>query len=496
MMTKHRDRARTACNRTAGGTRPLAALALLCLAVTAGEAAADDRALLIGIGNYRIEAANLPGVDEDLNLMREVARTLGFADSQIKVLADSAATLGGIRQAISDWLVDGTTAGDRVLFYHSGHGTRVPDASGDEADGSDEALLPYDFTETPVAGDEKRLGNVLVDDELGRLLGRIPAREVVALVDSCHSGTMTRSLGGTWHSKFYVYRGIPKGTENSIADRALERRGSVVLLSAAQPEEDAQTSERGALFTQGVWKAVREAEPRRRLTLEQLQSATERFIRQGVGSRRDLIHRPMLSGRTGLRSINLFLPPGGAQVAATTPAPAAPMAPAPAGELPSSGIASELWQELETLVRDARQTLAVTASKSLYRAGESLELTVTAPSDGYLHILNVGDREQELVVLYPNLYQADNYVKRGQTVSLPSFESFTLPARLPSDRIRQENLVVVIHTPKRLFLGDRPPQHARELFRVIRHGEFTRSITRQPLTPAYAAGQVVVAIGL
>ncbi len=456
-----------------------AAVLSLCLVLGAGPAAAEDRALLIGIGDYRIEQANLPGVDEDLAMMREVAHTLGFADSQIKVLADGEATLQGIRAAIGEWLVDGTTAGDRALYYHSGHGSRIPDSSGDESDGSDEALLPFDFIEVGT-GDDKVLRNVLLDDELGRLLARIPAREVVALIDSCHSGTMTRSLGGEWTSKFYGYRGMPAGRRSSFADRSLARRESIVLLSAAGPGEDAQTSKRGALFTQGVWKAVREAEPRQQLTLEQLKRVTERYIRQEIGDRTELVHRPMLTGNDGLRSINLFLPSDGSPAAGPVAAT-------------SSG-ASGLWRQLENLVQGAGKALQVTTGKGVYGPGESLELSVTARGDGYLYLLNVGDREDELIVLFPNRYQTDNQVRRGQTVHIPS-ASFSLPAQLPADLARQKNLLVAIQTSQPLSLGDRPTADAEELFRVIRHGEFTRSISRQPLA-AYSAGQVVVTIGL
>ena len=469
------------------GAKAKTALVLLCLSWNADTSWAEDRALLIGIGNYQVEAANLPGVAEDLAMMREVALTLGFADSQIKELTNSEATLRGIRSAITDWLVEGTTASDRVLFYHSGHGTRVPDLSRDENDGSDEALLPYDFVETPVAGGEKRLSNILLDDELGRLLERIPAREVVALVDSCHSGTMTRSLGGVWTSKFYNYQGIPKPPRAPVAYRSLGRDGSIVLLSAAQPEEEAQTSKLGALFTQGIFSAVRDAAPRQQLTLEQLKSATASYIRQGVGSRKELIHRPMLTGHQSLRSINLFLPPSEPTVA-------------------GGAAAGELWTQLETLVQDAGQALGVSASKSLYRVGESLELSVIAPDDGYLHILNVGGGEDELIVLFPNRYQTDNLVRRGQTVRIPSATAnirtdFRLPASLPRGHAKQENLVVAIQTRQPLFLEGQAPasqtlSRAEELFRVIRRGELMRSISRQPLrADTYSAGQVVVTIG-
>ncbi len=454
-------------------------VALCWLGLTLGfgsPAPADDRARLIGVGRYRIQEADLPGVGEDLTMMREVARKLGFADSQIKVLADSEATLDGIRDAIDDWLVAPTTAGDRVLFYHSGHGSRVPDSSGDERDGSDEALLPFDFEDLGggLYGDRGRLRNVLLDDELGRLLAAIPAREVVALVDSCHSGTMNRSLGGGWTSKFYRYPGMPPGDRGSLTEQSFARRDSIVLLSAARPEEDAQTTDRGALFTQGVWRAVRDAEASQHLTLEQLKRATESYIRQEVGSREHLAHRPMLSGSAGLRSINLFLP-------ARRPRPSEAVAVA--------GNGGDLWRRLERLVEGAGQNLALHPGRPSYRVGESLELTVAAPGDGYLQILNVADRGDELVVLYPNGYQPDHRLRRGETLRIPAFERYCLPARLPPDGQRQHNLVVAIQTPEPLDLGGAT---AGEVFRVLRREEIARAI--DSAQAATAAGRVVVTI--
>ncbi len=467
--------------------RPVLALSLCLSLISAGPSPAEDRALLIGVGRYRISEADLPGVDQDLAMMREVARTLGFAESQIKVLVDSEATLDGIRDAIDRWLVRPTTAGDRVLFYHSGHGSRVPDASGDERDGSDEALLPFDFEDLALVagggaaggqavGGRPRPGraplrNVLLDDELGRLLAAIPARQVVVLVDSCHSGTMNRSLGGRFRPKSYRYPGMPPAARGSLTADALERRESIVLLSAARPEEDAQTSQSGALFTRGVWRAVRDAEARRHLTLEQLQLAAESYIRQEVGSREDLAHRPMLSGSQGLRSINLFLPERELRVA-VAPASAAAAATTAAGDL---------WRRLEHLVRGAGQPLAVAASSPAYRAGESLELSVVVRGDGYLHVLNVAEDDGELVVLYPNRYQTEHRVARGETVRVPAYGRYRWPARLPPGRQRQRNLVVAIQTPEPLDLGGLP---AEEVLEVLAPG-----------AGVAAAGQVVVTIG-
>ena len=42
-------------------------------------------------------------------------------------------------------LVQATQPGDSLLFQFSGHGSQVPDYSGDETDGLNETLCPCDF---------------------------------------------------------------------------------------------------------------------------------------------------------------------------------------------------------------------------------------------------------------------------------------------------------------------------------------------------------------
>jgi len=74
-------------------------------------------------------------------------------------------------------------SGDSVVIQYSGHGSFVPDQNGDEPDGTDECLCPYDI--------EAR--GPITDDELFDLY-RNHARnvKVVMISDSCHSGTVAR----------------------------------------------------------------------------------------------------------------------------------------------------------------------------------------------------------------------------------------------------------------------------------------------------------------
>ena len=146
---------------------------------------AGDRALLIGINQYQ-NTRSLHGAHNDVASFRSLLTgRLGFKADEIKELKDVDATHDGILAAIDNWLVDGSTAGDRVVLYYSGHGDQTPDRNGDEPDRQDEALVAHDGS-----ADGK---NFVLDDEIRAKLDKLAGREVLAVFDSCHSGTVTRA---------------------------------------------------------------------------------------------------------------------------------------------------------------------------------------------------------------------------------------------------------------------------------------------------------------
>jgi len=73
--------------------------------------------------------------------------------------------------------------GDTMVITYSGHRTWVPDSSGGEPDGRDEALCPHDIA---TAGP-------LLDDEIrGLFAARAAGVRILLISDSCHSGFVTR----------------------------------------------------------------------------------------------------------------------------------------------------------------------------------------------------------------------------------------------------------------------------------------------------------------
>lgn len=171
---------------------------VLVLVLTWGAAAAaETRALLIGVSDYPEETGfqDLKGPANDVQLMRDVLAGRGATD--ITLLADQVAgaavpTRAAILAAFAD-LAARVQPGDFVYVHFSGHGSRQRDENGDEGDGYDEVFLPGDTGRAePGAG---VFPNALTDDEIGAAVQALQAvgADVWVVMDSCHAGSGLRS---------------------------------------------------------------------------------------------------------------------------------------------------------------------------------------------------------------------------------------------------------------------------------------------------------------
>ncbi len=140
-----------------------------------------NHALCIGINNYPGTHMDLSGCVNDANDWAAELAGRGFRVTMLtNAQATKAAMVKGFRSVIG-----GAASGDVVVITFSGHGTYVPDRDGDEVDGLDEALCPYDL---------QTRGSALLDDEIHELFNaRKPGVRLVLISDSCHSGTVTRA---------------------------------------------------------------------------------------------------------------------------------------------------------------------------------------------------------------------------------------------------------------------------------------------------------------
>lgn len=142
----------------------------------------DAVALFIGIGKYREE--KVPPVKyaaRDAQVMAKYFENLGgIPKTNIQVLTDDKASKSDIQAYIEDWLPRRVNENSTVFVYYSGHG--APDVKGKEA-----YIVPYE-------GQPDFPSQLYPLRNLYDSLGRLPAKEVVVLLDSCFSGTKGRSV--------------------------------------------------------------------------------------------------------------------------------------------------------------------------------------------------------------------------------------------------------------------------------------------------------------
>jgi hypothetical protein len=75
--------------------RHLVAFAITIL-LTSNLVFAEQRALLVGVGKYSDPAHDLPGIDLDIDRMRDTLIVMGFEDSQIRSLLDEQSTAANV----------------------------------------------------------------------------------------------------------------------------------------------------------------------------------------------------------------------------------------------------------------------------------------------------------------------------------------------------------------------------------------------------------------
>jgi hypothetical protein len=171
---------------------------------------AGGRALLVGVTYYPNlgEAYQLKGPANDVLLMERLLREkFGFPPENITVLSEEAGSKAAERLPVRanierefTRLAREAREGERVFILLAGHGSQQPEAENTEdpePDGLDEIFLPRDVAKWDGDGTTGHVPNAIIDDELGHWLKAIEAKKtsVWLIVDSCHSGTMTRGAG-------------------------------------------------------------------------------------------------------------------------------------------------------------------------------------------------------------------------------------------------------------------------------------------------------------
>ncbi len=158
--------------------------------------AQQNRALIVAISQYpqdngweKIHAQN------DVSIVSQLLSTANYTSANIEVLSNQKATKKGIEQGLNHMLQQ-SKQGDYIYLHFSCHGQQMMDDNGDEEDGLDEALIPYDALYWYLPG-EYEGENHLRDDELGEWIKKLREKvgasgQVMVVIDACHSGTANR----------------------------------------------------------------------------------------------------------------------------------------------------------------------------------------------------------------------------------------------------------------------------------------------------------------
>lgn len=197
--------------------------AFLLITAFLDSEAQTKRALIIAIGDYPdpdkngwrpINALN------DVPLVQNALLKQSFPPANISIITDSAATKKGIENAL-DKLIASSKKGDVVVIHISSHGQQLEDDNvSEEADGLDEAIVPYGA----VYSIDKSIYNKVAagyfrDDLFGEKVTQLRNNlgkngDLLVTIDACHSGSGTRGPGVA----------LPRGAKDKMVSADFEKK--------------------------------------------------------------------------------------------------------------------------------------------------------------------------------------------------------------------------------------------------------------------------------
>ena len=435
---------------------------LLCALVRATSARAADRALVVGVEKYAdSRVPETPGCVLDATQTAKFLETkYGFAGAAIKVLTNEQATAANIEKEFRHWLIEGTQPGDRVFFLYAGHGSQLPDDNGDEEDGLDETIAPYDVNPETGSGEIR-------DDVFDEMIAQLSGRRAVLVFDSCHSGTISRDIpklhafprgGGARYlprpdqfkalaareATSYSVEGAPRSRDlkrvgGFLDSSKVKTLSGVVVISAAASTQRAYPLEVGGALRGALSYVFADEQQGSLPTLRDLKSrVTKRIGTLQASGTLDGDQQPQFDviSTVALDDEPLFATAESAPAIALTN-PISPM----------------------------HLTLTTGENKNLYHAGEKVTYQITSDTPGYLYLL-VFSRNDVATCIFPNDNDRDNQIAAGSH-TIPRVNTYEFPVGEPFGR----DVFVALVTKERINIGDKVDYTWGEVFqRLNLHG--------------------------
>ncbi len=179
---------------------------------------ANAYAVVVGIETYRNKLPNADYAAHDAQVMGDyLVKMMGYEEENVAVLLNERAARTDLEKYVEHWLPKRVEKDASVFIYFSGHGAPNPKTG-------DAYLVPYDGD--PAFVDATGYPLKRLYDQLGKL----PAKEVTVMLDSCFSGAGGRSV-------------IAKGMRPMVisVENPIIAGGKVAVLSASSGEQVSST---------------------------------------------------------------------------------------------------------------------------------------------------------------------------------------------------------------------------------------------------------------
>jgi uncharacterized caspase-like protein len=194
-------------------------------------------AIVIGVEKYR---QNLPKADyatHDAMIMAEyLAKVMGYPEENIVTLLNDRALKSDLEKYLGKWLPNNIEKDSSVFIYYSGHGAPNPKTG-------DAYLVPYDGDPSFI----EETGYPL--KRLYAKLDKLPAKEIIVVLDSCFSGAGGRSV-------------LAKGARPLVMnmDKQVSHSDRIAVFSASSGSQISSTHEEKGhgLFTYFFLKGIKD----------------------------------------------------------------------------------------------------------------------------------------------------------------------------------------------------------------------------------------------
>lgn len=195
----------------------------------------NSYAIVIGIESYRQKLPKADFASHDAKIISEyLTKTMGYPEENVITLINDRALKSDIEKYFDRWLANNVEENGRVFIYYSGHGapnTKTGDAY----------LVPYDGDPTFIAETGYSISR------LYESLGKLKAREITVVLDSCFSGAGGRSVLAKGAKPLVVMINTPN----------IQKNISVMSASSGDQVSSAYEEKGHGLFTYFLLKGIK-----------------------------------------------------------------------------------------------------------------------------------------------------------------------------------------------------------------------------------------------